>query len=507
MRKSKAATVQPPKIDAEQLALAYAKARQSLVAFRYILLVNDLSSESEPASFHEDWSVAALHGDTHEAWEAFRESAKTQYLMRAFPLHCLTFPDDKRDYGVIIKNNATLARNKLHEIEREYHDNPALSARLIKIVEESGDVFEIVTLNDDGKKHTVRVEAYGKGASIRGLSIRDRRPKFILIDDPQDVEDSRSETVQAQDWEWFLSDVMFLAKSCRIFLIGNNLGERCILERAINAADELGLRAHRVPAIIDGQSAWPARYSLGEILAQRDSYDRMGQIDIWLRDKMCTATSEANRVFDESDYRWFPPFQADKLMRDCKLFATMDPARSTDKQSCYRAITVNAVSQEGYWFILEIRYGRWPPATHIDMIFNTVTRWGLRTFGIERGEYLDVIQPFIHEEMAKRQVFFDVVPIEHAKAGSKLERIKILAPRFRSHTIWFPTMPVHSDGDGNWVSEIKSELAGVTRSEIKSLYIDLVDSLAMQEQIAQAPYRPRNAANLPREALMDARLI
>jgi hypothetical protein len=68
-------------------------------------------------------------------------------------------------------------------------------------------------------------------------------------------------------------------------------------------------------------------------------------------------------------------------------------------------------------------------------------------------------------------------------------------------------MPVHSDGDGNWVSEIKSELAGVTRSEIKSLYIDLVDSLAMQEQIAQAPYRPRNAANLPREALMDARLI
>ena len=496
-----------PGINPDELVAAYAKARGSLVAFRHILLENDQSKERTPAPFHFQWSDDLLTGTRHIALEAFRESAKTQLVMRAFPLYCLTFPFDAADYIVLIKNNATLARNKLHEIEREYMENPALSARLIRVVEQSAEAFEVLVKDDNDKDHTVRIEAYGKGASIRGLSTRDRRPKVLLIDDPQDKEDAQSETVQEQDWEWFLSDVMFLSKACRIFLIGNNLGERCIIERAITAAEELGIVARRVPAILDGESAWPAMHSLEEIQTQREAYERMGQIDIWLREKMCTAVSEETRIFHDEDYRYFPPSQARSLMRDALLFATMDPARSTKLSGCYRAICVNAVTQEGHWFFLEIRYGRWPTSRHMDIIFETVTRWQLKSFGIEKGEYQETIEPFIHEEMARRKIFFDVVPLEHAKVGSKLERIKMLSPRFKAHTIWFPSTPVYQDGEGNWITELKSELAGVTREEIKSLFIDLADAAAMQEQVATAPYRPRATGTLPRRGLTNARML
>jgi len=51
--------------------------------------------------------------------------------------------------------------------------------------------------------------------------------------------------------------------------------------------------------------------------------------------------------------------------------------------------------------------------------------------------------------------------------------------------------------------ELKTELKGVTNSEIKSLFIDLVDSLAMQEQIAEAPFGAVDESNLPRDAEMD----
>jgi hypothetical protein len=40
-------------------------------------------------------------------------------------------------------------------------------------------------------------------------------------------------------------------------------------------------------------------------------------------------------------------------------------------------------------------------------------------------------------------------------------------------------MPDNAD----WLAEFKTELAGVTNTEIKSLYIDLVDALAMCEQM------------------------
>src|SRR3990167_10308393 len=148
-----------PGIDTGELVAAYAKARASLVAFRHVRLENDQSKGRAPAPFHFQWSDDLLHGTRHIALEAFRESAKTQLVMRAFPLYCLTFPFDAADYIVLIKNNATLARNKLHEIEREFMENAALCARLIRVVEQAAEAFEARVKDDDDHGHTVRIEA------------------------------------------------------------------------------------------------------------------------------------------------------------------------------------------------------------------------------------------------------------------------------------------------------------------------------------------------------------
>lgn len=90
--------------------------------------------------------------------------------------------------------------------------------------------------------------------------------------------------------------------------------------------------------------------------------------------------------------------------------------------------------------------------------------------------------PDPRDEEKKR--LFNVIPLEHAKQGSKLERIKILQPRFKAHSIYFPD-------DAEWLTEFKAELAGVTKDAIKSEYIDIVDALAMTEQVARAPVNKR----------------
>ena len=60
-----------------------------------------------------------------------------------------------------------------------------------------------------------------------------------------------------------------------------------------------------------------------------------------------------------------------------------------------------------------------------------------------------------------------------------------MQPRFKAHTVFFPD-------EADWLSEFKTELAGVTRDAIKSEYIDLVDAFAMTDQVAVAPvnFRP-----------------
>ena len=148
------------------------------------------------------------------------------------------------------------------------------------------------------------------------------------------------------------------------------------------------------------------------------------------------------------------------------------------------------------WFIFDIRYGRWDSIELINQMFDVVRTWGLRDFGIEQGHFKQILEPFIYKEMSFRQQFFDIQPIEHAKAGSKFERVKMIAPRYRAHTIYHPQ-------NAPWLAELESELDGVTKDGFKSLFVDVIDALSMHEQIGEEPINNATGANLPPYAETD----
>lgn len=488
----------------QRLAHLYETAKKGLVEYRHVFLVNDLHTELDPAPFHREWSDIILQGHQHFAVEAFRESAKSQYIMRTFPLYALTFPDTRWDYIVIIKSNATLARGKLKEIERECMTHPVLRGRLVKVNEQSAEIFDVVVYDAQGKKHNVRIEAYGKGASIRGLSLKDQRPKILIIDDPQDEEDSRSMTVLESDWNWCLSDVMFVGQSSRIFLIANNLGERCIIERIIANADSNRFAWKRIPiADAAGNPTWAAKYTRAFIQQERDAYRKMGKIDIWLRERMCEAVAEETRLFHREDFRYFGSYtQAQALTARHNKFMSIDPSASTKQTADYRAFVVNAVGEDRNWYIADCSYGLYDTNEAIDELFRLVVYWRLRHVGIEEGVLKAAWEPLIYAEMKRRQVFFDLAPLK--QSAKKEIRIAALQPRFKAHTIYFPD-------DAPWLAEMEAELLSFTKEGTKGMHDDVIDALAYQEQMARAPMRstqtPEQSRALPRTTLSGVRHI
>jgi len=108
-----------PIIDEEKRAM------NSLLSFRekFIPSKDDVS----PAAFHEEWSNILLNGTGHFAVEAFRESAKTQIVIRANLLHALTYPNEKRSYLVVICATQRTASKKLVEVSREFLSNEDMS--------------------------------------------------------------------------------------------------------------------------------------------------------------------------------------------------------------------------------------------------------------------------------------------------------------------------------------------------------------------------------------------
>ena len=452
-------------LKSEQTAL------QSLVSFRREFIASD--EDVQPAKFHEGWSEILLYGTGHFAIEAFRESAKTQIVIRANLLHALTYPSPSRSYLVIICATQTLASKKLLEVTREFTTNEKLNGLLKEVKDNSGLAFEAHYIN--GEK--IRIEAYGKGASVRGLSWGAKRPDLVIIDDPQDDEDARSETVTAADWDWFLSDIFFLGKSTRIFLIGNNLGERCIIERVIKNADKLNFTARRIPILTaEGKSAWPARWPINEIENERKAWTLLGKNDIWFREKMCQAISPDTQKFKREYFRYY--YDIPKL-NELNIYTTVDLAISQKPNADYSAIVTVGVNSAGHWLVLDVETGRYNPSQTMDAIFSAVQKWRPLSVGIETVAYQAALKHFIEQEMPKRGTFFRLTEL---KAEKKKEiRIDAIQPRFSVGTVWFKA-------GAHWLEKLENELLAYPHGE----HDDIIDALAYMEQITHDPFERVN---------------
>ena len=453
------------------VANAYRQGKKSLVSFRRLFL--PIPDEVTPPWFHETWSDILLNGKKHYAIQGFRESAKTSIVLRAFPLHCLVYPEDNKSYIVFVMANQKAASKRLKEIADEYVTNPLFNLNLVKVKEQSEKAFECVVKNELGEEKLIRFEAYGKGSGIRGLNSRDRRPDIILIDDPQDLEDSLSETIQNNDYDWFISDVFFLGKKTRIFFIGNNLGEKCLIERIISNKESLKFEAIKIPIMdAEGKSNWPERWDVAEIEQEKEDFRKIGKLDLWVREKMCMSISPDSQIFRKEHFKYYEPSE---LKTDgFSVYTTVDLAISEKSTADYSVVCTVGVNKENHWFLLDIQYGRWDPTKLMDKIFEAVALWKPIYVGMEKVAYQAALIHFVQKEMPKRNQWFTVKELIAEK--KKELRIQALQPRFTAGTVWFPM-------GAKFLTELESELLMFPRS----LHDDLVDCIAYIPQIALPP--------------------
>ena len=387
----------PSRQEIEAIIDSEKRAYNSLVAFRQEFIPSN--DDVKPAKFHEEWSNILLNGKENFAIEAFRESAKTQIVIRANLLHALTFAMPQRSFLVIICAKQTRAGQLLQSVSREFLANEDMNGLMSEVKDNSDHALEVHY--QDGS--IVRIEAYGKGAAVRGLSWGSKRPDLVIIDDPQDDEDARSETVTANDWNWFLSDVFFLGQNTRIFLIGNNLGERCIIEQVIKNAKELKFVTRRIPILdSENKSAWPSKWPVDAIMEDKADWAKIGKTDIWYREKMCQCISPESQKFKREYFKYY-----DKIpnLSELNIYTTVDLAISQKVNADYSAIVTVGVNSAGHWFILDVEYGRYDPTTTIDAIFSAVKKWQPLCVGIETVAYQAALQHFLEKEMPRRGIF------------------------------------------------------------------------------------------------------
>jgi len=145
----------------------------------------------------------------------------------------------------------------------------------------------------------------------------------------------------------------------------------------------------------------------------------------------------------------------------------------SEKESAdFTGITINWVDLQNKWYVYTYKL-KINSKDLIDHLFYLSKTYSPKFLGLEETTFTMAIQPFLQDEMRKRQVFFSVTPIKHKGVNKEL-RIRGLIPRWENNSIFL----VGSN----------MELLDEMRTFPNGQHDDVLDSLSMQLHNAHKPY-------------------
>lgn len=412
------------------------------------------------------------------AWIAFRESGKTS-IAKLYILWLVAHK--KRNYLNVDSADKENAERILFDVAFEMINNKRLKADFGTLFSKERSISDVKQnrINNFVCENGVRLEAHSTQESVRGRLHGHQRPDFLLLDDIETnkTKDSQAYTKQVKD---HISEAMAGMSVDGVMLyLGNYITEYGNIDYLMKRAkiDE-NIRVRNIPVILDtGLPAWEAKYALTDEEAKET-----GKVSIESKKRqlgsLVFSYEMMNQPIDEMSAEFkkeFVSFSTEEQLKDIETSCTItiDSAVSEKESADYTGITINRVSKENKWYIKTYRL-KVNSRELIDHIFFLNKTYKPQFIGLEETTFTMAIQPFLEDEMRKRQDFFVITPIKH-KGINKETRIRGLIPRWESRSIIF-------------VSD-NLELLDEMRTFPNGQNDDVIDSLSMQIHHAKAPYR------------------
>lgn len=320
--------------------------------------------------------------------------------------------------------------------------------------------------------------AAGAGGAFTGTGF-----KIGLIDDLfKNREEAESEVIRDSRWDWWRSTFYTRQEGATAIIIINtrwhtdDLVGRLLDEQKKSEAEhaEHYDRWTRItfPAIAledesfrkKGEALWPEKFSIDKL---RVTENTLGPYEFVALYQASPITSE-NQEFKEQWVKKRSWVEVEAL--DTRRFATIDPG-GKEEENDYTGIVRNYVDKQNKWNIKAM-------GVHFDSmeLLNYVFRLhdeGFEKIGIEETVYLKAVKPFFDEKARKMNKFPNVIPIKQPSTQKEV-RIRGLIPRYASGSVY------HIDAE---CRDLEDQMYVFP----KGANDDVLDALAMQNEIAESP--------------------
>ena len=414
------------------------------------------------------------------AWIAFRESAKTSYA-KLFIIWLIAF--QKKRYINVDSFDRENAERILFDIAFEMVNNARLRSDFGVLFSKERGIQDIKQnrINNFVTENGIRVEAHSTQESVRGRIHLNQRPDFLLFDDIETNKTKDSEAYTKQVRDHLTEAQAGMSAEGFILYLGNYITEYGNIQWLIDRAkNDKGLRIRNIPVIgDDGKPTWEAKYALTDDEAKKtgkvsieDKQRQLGSL-VFSYEMMNKPIDELSAEFKREFAQ--PVTEHEVSLKETSCYITIDSAISEKESADFTGVTVNRVDRNNKWFVKTYKLKINSKAL-IEHLFYLHKTYSPKFIGLEKTSFTLAIEPFLQDEMRKKQTFFSVSPLEH-KLQNKETRIRGLIPRWESKSIFLV-------GDN-------LELLDEMRTFPVGQHDDILDSLAYQIYVAKPPfYKP-----------------
>jgi hypothetical protein len=338
-------------------------------------------------------------------------------------------------------------------------------------------IFNVQLRQDDRSKAKWLTQEGGAYTSVGiGGAITGRGADLLIIDDPiKNREEAESKTYRDKVWNWYTSTAYTrLEKNGAVILILTRWHVDDIAGRILASEEAYRWNIVNLPAIAEqdeqyrkkGEPLWESKYNLEAL----ESIKRVIGTYDWASLYQQKPILSENQEFNPHFFKARSQEEVDRL--NTRNFLTIDTAISQKSYADFTGFCDNAVDGENFWNLKAWRM-KLGPKELIDYLFTLYDRRRYEKIGIEKTIYLQVIKPFLDDEMRKRNKFLPIVELQHNQVQKEI-RIRSLLPRYEAGSIF------HIDGA---CRDLEEEALMFPQG----IHDDVIDATAYQTQIAEAP--------------------
>lgn len=398
---------------------------EMIEAFSGVYLSPRYDQPQPTPDFHRECWSRYCSAHLAAATAAPRNHAKSTGLTHDFVLANVCFRIE--DYVIVLGASEEMAIEHLGDIANELRENDEL-IRDFKIKDVvTNQKTDIIVECVDG--YRFRIIARGAEQKIRGRKWKGKRPGLIVCDDLEDDEQVENKDRRRKFRRWFFRAAkQSLRDGGRIRVHGTILHKDSLLAHLIRNkgwASKL-YKAHQ--GFSDFSNIlWPEKFPVSRLLAIRQEFIDEG-------DSAGYSQEYLNDPRDDEGAYLLPGQFLDLKDEQRDSYRTVaigwDFAVSKADSANRTAAVVGGKTADNFLDLLEFHADRWGTDEWIDLMFTLESTHTPYAHFVEDGVIWKAVWPTVRAEMARRDVWLNIVPLPSTK--DKAARGRSFQKRMRS---------------------------------------------------------------------------